>query len=286
MKVCDHVYQLKIDFNVTPEVERYVYVYIIEGNQGYYLIDSGVKGSDKKIKEAIHKIGKRRENINTILLTHSHPDHMGAVKAIKSEYHCALLASGMEKCWIENIDIQYRDRPIPGFYNLVEGSSTVDQAVGDGDTICLDPGITVQVIGTPGHSSGSVSYYFEEMNVLFTGDAIPDPGDVMIFEDSLASEMTLRRLAGLAGVNYYCPAWDRVYTSKDGKEVIQTGLKQIQNIRACMNEYLVRTRDIHGLDIQNAFTSICERCGATKYRENPMFKRSVIEELTRIYNHS
>lgn len=56
MKICDTVYQLKVEFNVTPQVKRYVYVYIIEGKEGYYLIDAGVKGCQKKIGEYIHKI--------------------------------------------------------------------------------------------------------------------------------------------------------------------------------------------------------------------------------------
>ena len=58
MKICDTVYQLKVEFNVTPQVKRYVYVYIITGKKGCYLVDAGVKGCDKKIEEYIHKIGK------------------------------------------------------------------------------------------------------------------------------------------------------------------------------------------------------------------------------------
>ena len=49
MKICDTVYQLKVEFNVTPQVKRYVYVYIIEGKEGYYLIDAGVKDVRKKL---------------------------------------------------------------------------------------------------------------------------------------------------------------------------------------------------------------------------------------------
>ncbi len=41
MKICDTVHQLKVEFNVTPQVKRYVYVYIIEGKEGDYLIDAG-----------------------------------------------------------------------------------------------------------------------------------------------------------------------------------------------------------------------------------------------------
>ena len=51
MKISRTVHQLKIDFNISPQISRYVYVYLIEGNDGYYLIDTGVKGCDKKIGE-------------------------------------------------------------------------------------------------------------------------------------------------------------------------------------------------------------------------------------------
>ena len=37
------IHQIKIDFNVTDKIKRYVYVYIVEGEQ-CYLIDSGVAG--------------------------------------------------------------------------------------------------------------------------------------------------------------------------------------------------------------------------------------------------
>ena len=40
------VKQIKIDFHVTPEIERFVYVYLIEIGDGCVLIDSGVAGSE------------------------------------------------------------------------------------------------------------------------------------------------------------------------------------------------------------------------------------------------
>ena len=55
MKINDRVHQLRVQFNITPEITRYVYVYIIEGKR-VYLIDAGVKGCQKKIGEYIHKI--------------------------------------------------------------------------------------------------------------------------------------------------------------------------------------------------------------------------------------
>ena len=42
------VHQIKIDFNVTEQIKRFVYVYIIEA-QHCYLIDSRVYGCEKQI---------------------------------------------------------------------------------------------------------------------------------------------------------------------------------------------------------------------------------------------
>ena len=194
MKINDRVHQLRVQFNITPEITRYVYVYIITGKKGCYLVDAGVKGCDKKIEEYIHKIGKNRENINAVLLTHSHPDHIGALKTIKEMYSCCVYASRGERDWIEDIDLQYEKRPIPGFYSLVDGSVTVDRILSDGDLLCLEPGITIQVIGAPGHSRESLCFYYREQKILFTGDSIPEPSDALIYEDSHASEETLKRL--------------------------------------------------------------------------------------------
>ena len=83
------------------------------GKEGCYLVDAGVKGCDKKIEEYIHKFGKNRENINAVLLTHSHPDHIGALRSIKETYSCCVYASRRERDWIEDTDLQYEKRPIP-----------------------------------------------------------------------------------------------------------------------------------------------------------------------------
>lgn len=44
------VHQIKIDFHVTEQIKRFVYVYIIEA-QHCYMIDSGVYGCEKQIIE-------------------------------------------------------------------------------------------------------------------------------------------------------------------------------------------------------------------------------------------
>lgn len=58
MKINDRVHQLRVQFNITPEITRYVYVYIITGKKGCYLVDAGVKDVIKKLRNIYIKLEK------------------------------------------------------------------------------------------------------------------------------------------------------------------------------------------------------------------------------------
>lgn len=72
---------------------------------------------------------------------------------------------------IENIDLQFKERPIPNFYALAGKSARVDIIVRDGDTITLEERLTLEIIRTAGHSADGVSYRIGD--AMFIGDAVP-----------------------------------------------------------------------------------------------------------------
>lgn len=279
MKISDTVHQLKVEFNISREISRYVYVYIIEGREGNYLIDSGVKGCEKKIGDYIHKTGKWRQTINTLLLTHSHPDHMGAAKAIKGIYNCPVCSSEGERNWIEDIDLQFRERPIPNFYGLVEGPVQVDRILEHGAIAALEPGITLEVINSSGHSKESLSFYYREEGILFMGDAVPVLGDIPIFEDSRSSLETLERLLALKGVTLYCPAWDKVYGGPEGMKVLQAAKQYMERLGTAIGECLYLFQNGESCDV---VSRVCELTGMQQWREHPLFRRSILSDLKRV----
>ena len=117
-------------------------------------------------------MGRDISEVQNLLLTHSHPDHIGAAQSIIEKSGAAVYIHAQEVKMVEDIDFQNSVRPVPGFYQLVASSITVNHSLGDRDEIKLEENLTIRVIHTPGHSSGSVSYYLVEEEVLFTGDAI------------------------------------------------------------------------------------------------------------------
>ena len=118
MRITENVHLIRKEFKVTPVVNRYVNIYLIEGQQGCYLIDSGVSGTDHLIDQYMKSIGKSIKDLKGLFLTHSHPDHIGAASEIKKMSNCMIYAPKKELSWIENIDNQFRERPIPNFYGL------------------------------------------------------------------------------------------------------------------------------------------------------------------------
>jgi hydroxyacylglutathione hydrolase len=84
-----------------------------------------------------------------ILTTHHHGDHTAGNLALKSETGCAIIGPRAEAA------------KIPG----------LDKAVGEGDTFTFG-GHEVQVLDTPGHTAGHITYVFPSARVAFVGDTL------------------------------------------------------------------------------------------------------------------
>ena len=67
------------------------------------LVDTGMPGDGDRIIDSIKKIGRRCEELNYILITHAHMDHMGSVAAIKKVSGAQIVASSKEAEYIEGL---------------------------------------------------------------------------------------------------------------------------------------------------------------------------------------
>ncbi len=211
MKVTDKIHAIKIPFKipVSPEisVERFAFVYIIFGDK-IHLIDSGVAGAESILWKYIIQQGRDPEEISTLILTHSHPDHIGAAKSIKNQTGCTIIAHKNEQDWIEDTDLQCNERPVPGFQTLVEGAVEVDRLIDGGEKLELEKEILCKVIHTPGHSKGSISLLYKEENSLFTADTLVFPGDLPIYEDIFNCITSIKKLQQIENIEHLFSSWE------------------------------------------------------------------------------
>jgi len=232
MQITKHVHAIKIPFQVKTELgtlDRFVYSYLINGND-ICLIDSGVVTSEGVIFEYIEKIGLKPSDISLMILTHSHPDHIGSAKSIKEKSGCKVAAHPGERSWIEDIELQAKERPVPNFHSLVEGSVDVDDALEDGDVLDLGENISLKVIHTPGHSEGSISIFTPEEGVLFTGDAIPLKGDLPIYDNIETSVESINKLKAIEGIKTLLASWDDPKEGEDVYHIMDEALNYLQHI--------------------------------------------------------
>jgi hydroxyacylglutathione hydrolase len=213
MQVTPAIHALRHPFRIPVgpgiAVDRFVYSYLIFG-ETITLIDTGVAGCENSIFDDIRAAGRKPSEISLIILTHSHPDHLGAARAIQQATGCSVMAHAAERSWIEDVEIQKWERPVPGFTTLVGGNVQLDHELTDGDVIDLDgtKEYELQVFHTPGHSAGLISLFIQNEGALFCGDAVPVEGDLPVYDDVMESVRSIKKLRAIRGVRVLLSSWD------------------------------------------------------------------------------
>ncbi|MGN0404621.1 MAG: MBL fold metallo-hydrolase [Bariatricus sp.] len=270
MKISEHVHLIRQEFDVTPEVKRSVHIYLITG-KFCYLIDSGVDGAKSLIEEYMKNIGRELSEIKAIFLTHSHPDHIGGAAELKRASGCSIYAPYPEISWIENIQKQFEERPIPNFFKLVQEPVKVDRALEDGDGILLEEGFNMTVVATPGHSHGSMCYALNR-EAVFIGDAVPVSNDLPIFVDLNESVRSLDRICQLPEMEHYCPAWDVIYDRNTLHAVVESSKAMLYGLKNAVFEV---EKEMPDSPEEEKRREALKRSGLLQYYGNPLVGRSM-----------
>ena len=101
-----------------------------------------------------------------ILLTHGHFDHILAVKDICRAFPCTVYAGREEERLLQDPSLN-----LSGSIGTEQTGIEADVLVKDNDVISLI-GFEWKVLETPGHTAGSVCYYVESEQALFSGDTL------------------------------------------------------------------------------------------------------------------
>ncbi len=234
MRITKHIHMLHVPFSIPVAqgvtIERSVNLFLIESRKDFCLVDAGVAGSEGAIFSYVRNLGFTPDHIRTLVLTHAHPDHVGAARAVVEATGCTVAAHRGDRRWIEDTDLQERERPVPGFRALVAGPVKVDRVLADGETIDLGR-VTIETIHTPGHSRGSISLYIPEDRALITGDAVPVPGEPPIYEDAAASRRSLDRLDSMSGVSVLLSSWDEPRRGVIARRTCEDSLRWMEKVR-------------------------------------------------------
>lgn len=135
--------------------------YIVYKNNDALIIDPGAES-----EKIIHFLNEKKLKPLAILLTHAHYDHIGAVDDLRNEYHIEVYLHEQEASWLEEPDYNGSGR-YPGMEIQTERP---DQKLTEGK-LSIAP-FECEILHTPGHSPGSVSYIFHQEEKIFSGDVL------------------------------------------------------------------------------------------------------------------
>lgn len=143
------------------------YFYIDEHSKSGFLIDPGAQAG--MIYDVIVRNGW---NIEKILLTHGHFDHMGAAELLREKLAAPIYIYSPDAPYLTDAHLNLSansGRPVIVAHY---------EELYDGEIIRLkaNSGFYLKVIATPGHTPGSVTFYAPEEHAAFVGDTLYQHG--------------------------------------------------------------------------------------------------------------
>jgi glyoxylase-like metal-dependent hydrolase (beta-lactamase superfamily II) len=170
-----------------------VNVHLVELDEGYMLIDSGVATQEcfHILEAALQERGVAWSAVRTLLLTHYHPDHIGLSWKILELTGARLV---MHRADVEDLAELARVNGVPWYAEAIRiggvpeelsiemeaalrGNRPAfrahhpDHVLEGGETLAICGG-TLEVIWTPGHTAGHVCLYSPEHRTLISGDHV------------------------------------------------------------------------------------------------------------------
>ena len=136
--------------------DRMVCVHLICTEEGLILLDAGYYCTKHLLMESIIRLGFDPADVRWILLTHAHSDHYGAANEFRNLYGTKVALSA--------VDAQsMRDKPfraVGSFANVPMKLPVIDRELEDGEIFSFG-GKQIRCVLTPGHTLGTMSFFFE-----------------------------------------------------------------------------------------------------------------------------
>jgi glyoxylase-like metal-dependent hydrolase (beta-lactamase superfamily II) len=148
------------------------------------IVDSGPPGSAPRVLAALRRAGRSADEVEHILITHYHPDHLGGLAGLLRHVPARVGVHAAEAPAVCG------DAPLPAPLRYPRLAARlapvtrlvrrcpVDTLLGDGDELPVLGGL--RVVHTPGHTPGHIALHLPERGVVIAGDALQRRGDALI----------------------------------------------------------------------------------------------------------
>jgi glyoxylase-like metal-dependent hydrolase (beta-lactamase superfamily II) len=201
--------------------------YLIRGDYKNVLIDSGVDKNFSKLQKSLLTLGLKIRDIDIVINTHEHFDHIGANRyfqdyALIAAHRFAATKITVEDRYVTMYKSGDLNAPSLKVHLWLESKSRFNLG-----------NYSLNIIHTPGHTSGSICIYEPVRKILFAGDTVFAGGTLSYIGESGSVGDYIDSISHLATrkINELYPGHGKV--SKSPEEDMQ---KAILNARALLRD--------------------------------------------------
>ena len=243
-------------------------VFFVRGGEKTALIDSGLYGGLPSLKRAFEELGVERQDLDFLLLTHEHMDHVGNNGWLKEETGCEILGHSARADRVadnmlnaksivhafpegENFDLneEYLDWMGP-----TEGP--IDKFIKDGDVIDLGNGVELEVVEVLGHSMAEVGFFERSTRTLVIADPLlPTFNPVLyLYEDPNVMRATfdkIERFLKERDVQAVLLAHDEVKSAAETQELVDDCRRRVDKVEESILSHIKAEPGISFLDLRD-----------------------------------
>lgn len=119
------------------------------------------------IDRVLVEVAKQGVELDKILLTHGHIDHVGGAKSLAEQTGLKIIGPHKsDKFWLDELPQQSQHFGFP-----TSSAFEPSQYLNDGDTITLGD-LTLEVLHCPGHTPGHLVFYHQDSQLALVGDVL------------------------------------------------------------------------------------------------------------------
>ncbi len=235
-------------------------LYLVEGEEGFLLINGGLSYLVPVLLRQFHEFGIDERRITKLLILHAHFDHVGVVPFFKRR-HEQMEIYASQRGWAilqmpeaiqtmndfgRKVTNRMTNEEVYTKYDLDWRNDVSGKVVREGDRIDLGD-VEVSILEIPGHSSCSIAAYIPEMKVLFPSDGGGIPFKEMIIPSGTSNytkfQTNLERLRTLE-IEYFCADHYGYVAGEEARNYIPKAIEAAREHRDLMEKLYYEREDV------------------------------------------
>lgn len=243
-------------------------VFFVIGGNKIALIDSGLYAGLPALESAFDELGIARSDLDLLLLTHEHMDHVGNNGWLKSECGCTIIGHPARADRVAdnmlNAKTIVHAFPEGEHFDLNEEyldwmgptEGPIDEFITDGDLIDLGAGVVLETVEVLGHSMAEIGFFEHSTRTLIIADPLLPPFNpvLYLYEDPAVMRATfdkIEQFLDARDVQAVLFAHDDLKTAAETKDLVANCRQRVDRVEASILKHIIANPGIGFADLRD-----------------------------------